>query len=240
MGCGCASTYDEVNPDSTLFRQIQYQIPAFLQRLYGGVVWRGGGAEKSIYLTFDDGCIPQVTPQVLDILDEYGIKATFFCVGDNIRKYPELFVELLRRGHAVGNHTYNHLEGLRTPTDTYYENIDKTDELIDRYHPQGKHRMHLFRPPYGRMTLRQKRRLQQTHTIVLWDLITHDYDRTRTPAEIMTAIRRYSRSGSIVLFHDSLKAADNMLAVLPQAIRYWQKQGYHIKPITTNILSDNA
>lgn len=212
--------------------RILYQMPDIIQRLYRGVVWRLTPNEKTIYLTFDDGCIPGITPQVLDILDRYHVKATFFMVGDNIRKYPEIFQQVVERGHSVGNHTFNHLKGTNASDAEYFDNIHKTDDMIDRLHPLGTHRPHLLRPPYGKMSFSQKRELRKTHTIILWDIITHDYNAHYTPAEVMNVIRRYSRNGSVVVFHDSLKAAKNMLSVLPQAIEFWQQQGYELRPIT--------
>ena len=185
--------------------------------------------EKTIYLTFDDGCIPEVTPQVLDILKRYGVKATFFVVGDNIRKYPDLFRRIVDEGHGVGNHTFHHLPGLQTSKDVYLDDVEKTDRLIDEFVPNR--RTHLFRPPYGRMGLGETQALHRSHTVVLWDVLTHDYNRQYTSEKILHIVRRYSRNGSIVVFHDSLKSADRMLVALPQAIDYWMSQGYQLKTL---------
>ena len=209
--------------------RILYQMPDFIQRLYRGVVWRMATDEKSIYLTFDDGPVPEVTPQVLEILDKYGVKATFFWVGDNIRKYPELAMEVLRRGHAVGNHTFNHLKGTNASDAEYFDNVSKTDEWLDKLHPKGIRRPCLIRPPYGKMLFSQKRELKKTHKIILWDLITHDYNRNILPEKVLKVVKKYSRNGSIVVFHDSIKASKNMLAVLPKAIEFWKAEGYELK-----------
>lgn len=214
-----------------MIARIAYQIPSFLQRLYGGVVWRGDRTRKTVYLTFDDGCIPEVTPQVLEILNHYGVKATFFCVGNNIEKHAALLQDILQRGHQAGNHTFSHLKGIKTQDEAYFDSIRQTDQLLDRFHPLAERRPHLFRPPYGKMKLSQKKHLQRTHTIVLWDLITHDYDPAHTPEQIMEVIRKYVRSGSVIVFHDSLKAAPNMLQVLPRAIEYLQAQGYSFETL---------
>ena len=208
-----------------------YQMPTIIQRLYGGVVWRLTPQEKNIFLTFDDGPIPQVTPQVLDILDSYQIKATFFMVGDNIRKYPDLMQEVAKRGHAIGNHTFNHLKGIKTSNKEYFDSIQKTDLLIDQLHPKGQNRLHLLRPPYGKIKFSQKRVLEKSYNIILWDIITHDYDKNLSPQQVLEIVKKYSRNGSIVVFHDSLKAQGNMFQVLPKAIDFWLSEGYQIKPI---------
>ncbi len=191
-----------------------------LRLFYRGVVWRMPKSERVIYLTFDDGCVPEVTPQVLEILERYGVQATFFCVGENVHKYPELFAQL--SNHAIGCHTYNHVVGTRTSTKDYVANTLKANELING---------NLFRPPHGRMTFAQKRVLKRHFRIVFWDLLTNDFDQRLSPEEIMRNIRRYSRNGSIVVFHDSIKAKRNVLAVLPQAIEFWQSEGYEFRTL---------
>lgn len=185
-------------------------------------------SSKVIYLTFDDGCVPEVTPCVLDVLDKYGVKATFFCVGDNVRKHPDVFQRILENGHAVGNHTCHHLAGWHTSVKVYVEDVYSADAIIDAHRSSDKptDRPLLFRPPYGRTKIRQRRLLGKTHRIVLWDVLTHDYNRKYTPERILLIIRKYTRPGSIVVFHDSLKAQENMLKVLPAAIEWWQAQGY--------------
>lgn len=208
--------------------RIIYQIPSAIQHLYRGVVWRIlQPQQKTVYLTFDDGCIPQVTPKVLDILRQYNIKATFFLVGENISKHPELLQQIISEQHSVGCHTYKHLKGTKTPINQYLESIEATDRLIR----QSGGQTGLFRPPYGKITLRQKRVISQSHKIILWDLITHDYNKNYSPQKILNAIQKYTRNGSIILFHDSIKAQDNMLAVLPKAIEYLLSQGYKFQTI---------
>lgn len=220
------------NFDAMRFR-ICYQFPMWLQRLYGGVTWRIKESSKVIYLTFDDSCIPEVTPDLLSLLREWGARATFFCVGDNIRKYPYLFKQIVEEGHSVGNHTYHHIAGLRSTRHTYQREIEETDRLIDSLLDElGKVRtVKLFRPPYGRMRLSQRIQAGKTHKIVLWDLLTHDYNKKYTPEQIMYAIEHYSRDGSIVVFHDSLKSKDNVLSVLPQALQWWHQNGYEVRAL---------
>lgn len=193
------------------------RVPLIFRIFMRGYVWRRKSTEKIIYLTFDDGPIPEVTPLVLDLLDEYGWKATFFCVGENVKKYPELYDEILKRGHKTGNHTYNHLKGYSTSIEKYAENVRKASEYIDST---------LFRPPYGRIRHRQKKELQQEYEIIMWDVLTQDYDKSMTPDMIMNRIKRYSRKGSIVLFHDSLKSRNNVIAALPRAIELWNALGF--------------
>ena len=193
------------------------QFPRLLRPLWGKVVWRKDPSKKVIYLTFDDGPVPEVTPLVLDLLDEHNIKATFFCVGENVQKHPDTFAQVMSRGHKVGNHTFNHLKGFSVKDEEYYDNIDKAAELIDSK---------LFRPPYGRITGKQMKKLRDRYTIIMWDVITHDYNKSLSPETIMRTIKRYSRNGSLVVFHDSIKAKENVLAVLPLAIEYWKSKGY--------------
>lgn len=193
------------------------QFPDLLRPFLGKLLWRKNPSEKVIYLTFDDGPVPEVTPLVLDILDKYNLKVTFFCVGENVEKYSEIYHEVLKRGHKTGNHTFNHLKGISTSTDEYVANVEKAAKSI---HSK------LFRPPYGRIKYRQKRALQKEYEIVMWDLITQDYNKNLSPGTILQNIKRYSRNGSLVVFHDSIKAEKNMLTVLPQAIEYWKSKGY--------------
>jgi peptidoglycan/xylan/chitin deacetylase (PgdA/CDA1 family) len=201
---------------------MKHQVPQFIRWFFPGTIWRLATAQPSIYITFDDGPVPEVTPQVLEILDKYQVKATFFCVGENVARYPTLFGEVLAHGHAVGNHSYNHLRGTQTSTQRYVENFEKADTLI---------KSPLMRPPYGRITPAQRRILSQKYKIIMWDYITYDFDARYNAQSIMRDIKKYSRNGSIVIFHDSIKASKNMLEVLPLAIEYWQSQGYKIEAI---------
>ncbi|GAB1415692.1 polysaccharide deacetylase family protein [Paludibacter sp.] len=193
------------------------QVPGFIRLLFPNLTWRVRTIDKLIYLTFDDGPIPEVTPLVLDILDKYGWKATFFCVGDNVHKYPEVYVEILKRGHAVGNHTFNHVRGYRYSVEDYVENVRKASEFIDSK---------LFRPPHGRIKKSQIKALKDDYKIIMWDLITYDYDKNKNPDYILKTIKKNLRKGSVIVFHDSLKAKENVLEVLPKALEYWKEKGY--------------
>jgi len=193
------------------------QFPRFLRPVFGKLTWRVKTNSKLIYLTFDDGPVPEVTPQVLDILDDFGWKATFFCVGDNVRKHPEVYQEVLKRGHRVGNHSFNHIRGYKYAVEDYVANVKKASEFIES---------RLFRPPHGRITFAQIRALRNDYDIVMWDVITYDYDRRKKPRQIMKTVTKYLRKGSIVVFHDSVKAKENVLTVLPKALAYWKAAGY--------------
>lgn len=205
-----------------------YQIPTCLQRLYKGAVWRVDS--PSVFLTFDDGPIPEMTPQILAILKEKGVRATFFVVGDNVRKYPELLEQIRREGHQVGNHTFHHLPGLKTSLAEYMKDVSACDELLkqdDKAQPS-----HLFRPPYGRMRASQKRELKNLgYEIVLWDVLTHDYNARYGAEKLLEIVKKYTRPGSIVVFHDSKKSGERMLEALPQAIDWWKQQGYELKTL---------
>ena len=172
--------------------------------------------KRAVYLTFDDGPIPEVTPRVLAILAKYKVKATFFMVGENIDKHPEVYEQVVQAGHSIGNHSYNHLKGWRTSFKTYMENVSKWPKKTT-----------LFRPPYGKATLRQRIALHKMgYTLIYWDILTRDYDASVTPEQMLRLIQRNTRPGSIINFHDSLKSNERMLTVLPQAIEWLQKEGY--------------
>lgn len=199
------------------------QTPDFIRKLIPGAVWRLPQKEKTVYLTFDDGPIPEVTPWVLDLLRKYNIKATFFCVGDNVRKHPEVFKMLVSAGHSVGNHTFNHLQGFKVKSDKYVENVELADTYI---------RSNLFRPPHGHLRIRQGTRLSKKFRFVMWDVITRDYNRKLSGEYVLNVVKRYVRNGSIIVFHDSIKAEKNMKYALPRAIEFLLSEGYKFEKIT--------
>ena len=198
------------------------QPPFFYRALFPGVIWRIPSDKKCVYLTFDDGPIPEITPWVLDTLDRYGIKATFFCVGDNVRKYPEVYQMILDRGHRVGNHTFNNIYGIRFWTKNYVANVQKAAELI---------KSNLFRPPHGHMRFPQVLMLRSSYKIIMWDNVTRDYSPHMTPNGVLNVVKNYTRNGSIIVFHDSLKSEVNMKGALPRAIEWLQQNGYEFKTI---------
>lgn len=206
------------------------QPPLLYRLLFPGGHWRlPSKEEKVIYLTFDDGPIPEITEWVLNLLDKYNIKATFFCVGDNVRKYPDVYGEILKRGHKTGNHTFNHIQGIRSWTSRYLANTDKASELI---------KSELFRPPHGHMRIPQFRTLRKKYQIVLWDVVTRDYSKRQTPEQVLDNVKNYARNGSIVVFHDSVKAEKNMKYALPLAIEWLLEQGYVFKVLGEQVLTE--
>ena len=196
------------------------QPPKLLRWLYPRALWRMDKNVKAVYLTFDDGPIPEITPWVLDLLDKYNIKATFFLVGDNVRKHPEEFKMILERGHKVGNHTFNHISGLKYLSYNYLANTNKADELI---------KSKLFRPPHGWMRWGQYMVLSHRYTVVMWDLVTRDYSKRLNGPQVLSIVKKYVRNGSIITFHDSIKSEKNLKYALPQAIEWLLEQGYEFK-----------
>jgi peptidoglycan/xylan/chitin deacetylase (PgdA/CDA1 family) len=190
--------------------------------LFPETVWRIHKKEHTVYLTFDDGPIPEVTPWVLDTLDHYGIKATFFCVGENVARSPELFEEIKRRGHSVGNHTMNHMQGAHVTTKTYLHNVFKANDLIHST---------LFRPPHGLIRWGQSKVLRSRFAIVMYDLVSRDYSKKLNGEEVLNNVKRFARNGSIIVFHDSLKAEKNMKYAMPRAIEWLRSQGYDFDKI---------
>lgn len=206
-------------------------LKSILQRLYPLGICRVG---EAVYLTFDDGPIPEVTPKVLKILDEYNVKATFFMVGENIDKHPDIFAQVVKAGHTIGNHTYNHMKGWRVSTAEYLDNVHKWEKAVERNYPNGYSArvLNRFRPPYGRTWWWQRKAVRRLgYTIVLWDVLTRDYNPCRTPDAMLRQIQRQTRPGSIINFHDSVKSNERMLEVLPEAIKWLQAQGYELKAL---------
>lgn len=196
------------------------QPSKWLRWIYPRALWRMNPEEHSVYLTFDDGPIPEATPFILDTLARYGIKATFFMVGDNVKKYPELFERIVREGHQVGNHTYNHLGNVRHRLGTYVKNTRKANELIHS---------HLFRPPHGWMRPAAYIWLKRTYRIVMWDVVTRDYSKLLTADDVVNNVKTYTRNGSIITFHDSLKSIDKLKTALPESLEWLIAEGYEFK-----------
>ena len=196
------------------------QPAIWLRWLYPHALWRMDKHDRSVYLTFDDGPIPESTPFILETLAKFGARATFFMVGENVERYPELYQRILDEGHRVGNHTYNHMGGAKHSIKTYTENAKRADALIHSI---------LFRPPHGWMRLSQYAWLSRTYKVVMWDLVTRDYSKWMTAEDVLNNVKRYARNGSIITFHDSLKSIAKLHFALPQALQWLKDQGYEFK-----------
>ena len=212
------------------------QPPEFFRKLYPGAVWRMDPNEKAVYLTFDDGPIPEVTPWVLDLLDKHNIKATFFMVGDNIRKHPDEFRMVVERGHRIGNHTFNHIRGFEYTAKNYLGNTEQAKIFMEmggdiNCNVEKVLYPLLFRPPHGHMFANQYLTLKRTYKIVMWDLVTRDYSKKLRGPQVLANVMRYARNGSIITFHDSLKSwcNGNLQYALPRAIDFLKEEGYEFK-----------
>lgn len=196
------------------------KTPKFIQELFPNFTWRIPTQEKVLYLTFDDGPVPEVTPWVLSQLAAYNAKATFFCVGDNIRKHPDIFAQVKAAGHAVGNHTFHHLDGWTTDNMKYFHDVRHCAQVVDSA---------LFRPPYGRLKPKQAQFLQRHYRIVMWDVLSADFDQSITPEQSLQNVIGHAKPGSIVVLHDSLKAHKNLSYVLPRVLEHYAALGYEFK-----------
>lgn len=194
-----------------------------LRWLYQGVYWRGDSDKKEIFLTFDDGPIPEVTPWVLNLLKEYNIKATFFCVGENVLKNADIFKQLLEDGHEVGNHTYHHINSWKYTEKEYFESIDKAQRLYS---------FKLFRPPHGKVYPWNIKRLKTVfNKIVMWDVLTYDYDTGLSHDEVFNNLTNNVRNGSVIVFHDSIKAWPHLEKILPKSIEWLKNNNYQFNLI---------
>ena len=203
-----------------------YKTPGLVISLLPGLTWKIASNQKIVYLTFDDGPIPGVTDWVLDILNQYRAKATFFVVGENVKKYPTLFSRIVEKGHTVGNHTQNHLNAWRNKKKVFLNNIEQCDEIMDGYM-----RKPLFRPPHGKLTPSIIRKLKSKYDIIMWDVLSGDYNTSISDDECLKNTLKYSSDGSIVVFHDSYKAEKKLKSVLPKYIKELDSQGFSFKSL---------
>jgi peptidoglycan/xylan/chitin deacetylase (PgdA/CDA1 family) len=206
---------------------IPYRTPFLFPLIYPSLVWRIPNAPRELYLTFDDGPVSGPTDFVLETLDRFSAKATFFCIGDNVRKHPDVFKKVLRRGHAVGNHTFNHLNGWKTPGQKYLDNIRQCTAEMDK-HLQPSSR--LFRPPYGRISRSQITALSASR-IIMWDVLSMDFNKDIPGEASLRKTINASRDGSIIVFHDSFKAEKKLQHMLPRFMDHFAQQGYAFKAI---------
>lgn len=207
------------------------RTPNFIQSLFPNFIWRMQTDQPVLFLTFDDGPIPEVTPWVLDELQKYDAKATFFCVGENVRKYPEVFNMVVDQGHSVGNHTYNHVSGWAKDNIPYFHNVRNCTQLVNS---------DLFRPPYGRMKPRQAQFLLRHYRIVMWDVLSGDFDKDLAKEQCYDNVVQNAKAGSIVVFHDSIKANEKLRYTLPRVLKYFSSQGYRFARLEANEMREGA
>lgn len=195
-----------------------YHTPYWLRRMGGkGLIWEMPAEGNDLYLTFDDGPHPDTTAVILDILNKYEVKATFFCVGENVEKYPDVYNQLLEQKHLIGNHSYNHLKGWETGTREYVENVQKCSQVFDSK---------LFRPPYGKITRSQRKVLRDQYDIIMWTLLSRDYDSRVDKETCLRKSLKYTKPGAIMVFHDHLKSIEKVKWVLPRYLERTIELGF--------------
>ena len=200
------------------FLSLKIRVPSIVRVLFPGTTWRIKTKEKKVFLTFDDGPIPEVTPWILDCLKRHNAVATFFCIGDNVRKYPEVFEQLRNSGMGIGNHTFSHCRAWKNSKEAYFADIDKCEEYFNS---------HFFRPPHGELYPWWIRLLKKRFKrIVMWDILSLDYEQKLSPAEVVENVITRIRPGAIIVFHDSLKAWDRLQEALPQVLEYLKEKSY--------------
>ena len=198
------------------------RIPRILKWTFPEITWEIPDAAPSLYLTFDDGPTPGITAGVLESLEKFHAKATFFCIGRNVERHPDIYRQILDAGQVTGNHTYSHLKGWYTPNREYFEDVALAAELI---------RSRLYRPAYGMITPSQLRHLKQGYRIVMWDIMSYDFAYNTSPEKCLGNVIRYVKPGSVVVFHDSLKASEKVLYALPRVLEYFSGKGFSFKSI---------
>jgi peptidoglycan/xylan/chitin deacetylase (PgdA/CDA1 family) len=196
--------------------------PWFIKALYPTLSWNITTKDKTIFLTFDDGPTPDVTDKVLDLLKQYNAKATFFCLGKNVTAHPELFQSIINQGHATGNHTYNHLHGWKTDDAVYLDDVRKCKEVVNSV---------LFRPPYGRIKFSQIKKLKQNYRIIMWDILSGDFDKNLSKEKSLSILINNIRKDSIVVYHDSIKGSEKMFHTLPIILEQFSANGFRFDKI---------
>ena len=203
-------------------------IPKVATKIFPNLVWELLTNEKVLYLTFDDGPTPEITEWTLHQLNKHNAKATFFCIGNNIKKHPEIFNSILKEGHSIGNHTFNHTKGWKTKAKAYIEDVLKTKIEIEKHNISTN----LFRPPHGQIKPKQAKLLKALgYSIIMWNVLSIDWDKKISPKQCLENVINHSKPGSIIVFHDSVKAAKNMQYTLPKVLEHFSKKGYVFKRI---------
>ena len=209
---------------------IPAKTPGFVKTLFPNFVWNIDTPNKELYLTFDDGPTPEITDWVLSTLEQYDAKGTFFCIGNNIEKHPEIFQRVIDHGHSVGNHTYNHLKGWKHQTEDYINDVLKTERLIKNYKLNNKQK--LFRPPYGKFKTKQSKKiLELGYKVIMWEVISYDWDKSLTEENCFRNVTSAAKNGSVIIFHDSVKASKNLKYALPKVLEYYSEKGFEFKRI---------
>jgi peptidoglycan/xylan/chitin deacetylase (PgdA/CDA1 family) len=193
------------------------KTPRVIKQIFPSFVWDKPNSRKEIFLTFDDGPIADITPWVIEQLEKYNAKATFFCVGDNVRKNPLIYDEIITKGHSVGNHTFNHFNGWHTGVSEYVENIERCAELVDSS---------LFRPPYGKISRKQTQQISDRFSVIMWDILSGDFDPKISKEACLHNVISNTSDGSIIVFHDNIKAWKNLEYALPRVLKYFSDAGY--------------
>lgn len=206
-----------------------FKTPALFRFLFPQYVWRKPVKEKVIYLTFDDGPVPEITEFVLKQLAMYQVRATFFCVGENLGRYPEIAQQIVKQGHRLANHTFNHLRGWETDTDTYLQNIALCQQQLDKFQPHQTPK--LFRPPHGRIRRGQFQKIKSEYHVIMWEVLTYDFDATLSPEVCLQQTIKQTTAGSVVVLHDSVKARRNMEYVLPRFLSHFANLGYRFESL---------
>lgn len=208
------------------------KTPIFFKFLFRNWIWRLSSKEKVLYLTFDDGPTPEITEWTLNELKKYKAKATFFCIGKNIGEHPEIFQKIIKENHAVGNHTNNHLNGWKTNTSAYLQNIEESEKYFEENRKSEIVNLKLFRPPYGKFTLSQSKKIRKMgYKIIMWDVLSADFDSKISNEKCLENVIRNIQKGSVIVFHDSIKASEKLKFVLPKVLEYYSYQGFHFRSI---------
>lgn len=224
------------------------KTPVVAKKMFPNYVWDIPSTKKVIYLTFDDGPTPEITKWTLDTLKQYNAKATFFCIGNNIEKHPAIFQDILNEGHVIGNHTQNHIKGWKTKAKDYLKNIAAAETVIKSQIPtpiaigtksQKSRVTNLFRPPYGQITPKQgKKLIELGYKIIMWDVLSFDWEKDVDKETCFDNVIKKATKGSIIVFHDSVKASKNMQYALPKVLKHFREKGYVFKPLSPEIFQN--
>lgn len=210
------------------------KTPVVLKKIFPNYVWDIPTSKKVIHLTFDDGPTSEITDWTLSTLKQFDAKATFFCIGKNIEKHPEIFQKILNEGHTIGNHTQSHIKGWKTKTKDYVRNIAEAEQVIRSINKAQNNSPKLFRPPYGQITPQQgKKLIELGYKIIMWDVLSFDWDKVVKPNQCLENVLKKAVSGSIIVFHDSVKASKNMQYALPKVLKHFTEKGYIFKSLST-------